>query len=361
MHTDFAEWYRAAGIKPNGDDLPRRWEAVTAFPMNAPEIGNAARLFYGLPEVDQGFPQRIRVALQKADPAVQMSGNDREIALIAGALLVETIVNVDFPLAFCAAFSAVCPAAKNLRRNPLVPAIPEIASNELAGWSSERTYGDAESKTGPDKNLPAKGADDLRSLCQAGDVAALSEPLARLYQAVLKIQKSPAEFQHQLALQAEETNMLWWLFGEHSRDTNMQFSEFTPAAACLIGGKELADLTQELPGPIAAVAFLDKVVRKSRKKFPALVTIEDAVNDTPREWRKKILERSGVDSIGNLAPIMEAVRASLRVEEGESWAAIYLHSAGIKADGKLMPADLADQFYQENLLLQAWNLSSSPA
>lgn len=37
MHNDFAEWYRMAGIEPDGDLLPKRWAAIEEFNLTARE------------------------------------------------------------------------------------------------------------------------------------------------------------------------------------------------------------------------------------------------------------------------------------------------------------------------------------
>ena len=39
MHKDFAEWYRAAAIPPNGDILPKRWEAIEKYEAGRDDMG----------------------------------------------------------------------------------------------------------------------------------------------------------------------------------------------------------------------------------------------------------------------------------------------------------------------------------
>ena len=53
-------------------------------------------------------------------------------------------------------------------------------------------------------------------------------------------------------LRQEESDILWWLFGEYSRDLEQHISELSLSASCIIVGKELADLILVFPGPIPA-------------------------------------------------------------------------------------------------------------
>jgi len=57
--------------------------------------------------------------------------------------------------------------------------------------------------------------------------------------------------------------MLWWLVSEYSRDRNQSWKKVGLSATSIIAGKELADLTRIIPGPVAAAAFLDRIVRLS--------------------------------------------------------------------------------------------------
>ena len=56
------------------------------------------------------------------------------------------------------------------------------------------------------------------------------------------------------------------LFSEHSRDAQRPWATLPPAALPIMAGKELGDLTQVIPGPVAARAFLDRVTRCGKGK-----------------------------------------------------------------------------------------------
>ena len=74
-----------------------------------------------------------------------------------------------------------------------------------------------------------------------------------------------------LAVTAEETNILWWIFGGRSRDTHEAFEEIADEVIPFVAAKELADLTTLLPGHVAICAFADRVSQTGRAKAPQTV------------------------------------------------------------------------------------------
>ena len=70
-----------------------------------------------------------------------------------------------------------------------------------------------------------------------------------------------SRLERELTIVSEETNMLWWLISEYSRDRGASWMTVGPFATPIIAGKELADLTRVIPGPVAAAAFLDRIIR----------------------------------------------------------------------------------------------------
>ena len=93
MHNYFGDWYRSASVPPDSIPLAKRWEAIEAFNVDAAEVASLTQLSYGLNLSDASFPQRFRTAFNTADPNFQMSGNDRELLVLAGATLVDVTEN----------------------------------------------------------------------------------------------------------------------------------------------------------------------------------------------------------------------------------------------------------------------------
>ncbi len=341
MHKDFAEWYRAAGIPPKGDILPKRWAGIETYEPGHNEIVSLTRLFYRLGKPTEEFENTFRSAFQTADPAFQMRDNDQELLVLAGAELIDIIERSPIELADLAALSLVCAAAQNLRGAAAIPDIPEIAARYLSKRAIERArkgQGDGDS------------ASSSRTALFDGLTAA-GAPLNGL----------PAELERlhrELAVVSEESNMLWWLFSEHSHDLKQPWAKSTVPAVALVAGKELAELTRVLPGPIAATAFLDRVIRFAKAKPPSTILVVEAINDVTVEWRRTYAGQNCPVELENLVPISYGVKISLTAPENDAWLIPFKSGTGISADSTIVPHILAYQMFLEGLLSRSWRMTN---
>jgi GTPase-associated system helical domain len=315
MHTDFAEWHKSAGMKPDAEALPKHWTAIEAYDPQVEDIVSLTRLFYRLGKPDETFLASFRASFQTADTLFPMRDNDQQLAVLAGAELVHVIDKRSQDLADMAALSLVCAAAQNLRSGPPVLEIPEIAARYLEKRTTTRSL--------PDDDA-SKSWDKLQ------------------------------ELERELAIVGEESNMLWWLVSEHSRDLKKPWSKY-PLAVSIVAGKELADLTRLIPGPIAAAALLDKVVNSGKKtKSPSSVLIRDVVNEAPIEWRENFVRDRWVEELADIVPISTTIKLSLIAPQDDAWLPAFENGTGIARDSKVAPAVLAYQMFLEGLLSRSF-------
>jgi hypothetical protein len=299
--------------------------------MGAIEVTSLTQIFYELTLSDASFPEQFRAAFNKVDPNFPMSGNDRELIVLAGAELVDTIERSQRSVADLAGLCLMCGAVQNSRTPVAVPQIPEIA----AIYVSERSAGRASAEEGSAESKL------LEALSGAG------KPYSDLAPHFQKVQ---LEF----PIVAEETNMLWWLFSETSRDLEQRLGELPLGAACLVAGKELADLTRTIPGPLAARAFLDRAIRSGRKRVPASISIADVVNETPKTWRADYYAKSLPSALGVLLPINQAVRLSLQSPDDHTWRPMFETATGLPAAAKNAPSAFAYQVFLEHLAARSF-------
>jgi hypothetical protein len=157
------------------------------------------------------------------------------------------------------------------------------------------------------------------------------------------------KLERELTIVGEETNILWWLVSEYSRDRNESWKILGLPATSIIAGKELADLTRVIPGPVAATAFLDRIVRCSDSDNSAgAIELMGAINSTPREWREQYPFESS--SIVDLMPIGRGIKLSLTVAEGDDWSRVFQKGTDIVVNSKLVPRVLAYQVFLERML-----------
>jgi hypothetical protein len=329
MHKDFSQWHRDAGIDPVAATIPLRWTGVEKFEPTASDVVTLTKFFFNLERPDEAFLAKFRAPFQAADVTFPMQKNDEELRVLAGAELVDVIERSDEDLAMLAALCLASASFENLRKEAQVPAIPGIAAIYLNAQTAKRA------------EVPEEASTLGAALTAAG------EPYDQLADEFTQVQR-------ELAVVSEESNMLWWLFSETSRDLNKQWSDLPLPAAAIMAGKELADLTHLLPGPMAAAAFLKKTIRFSKPKLPASILIKDAINESELDWRQKHVVTTWDAELDAVIPLHAGIKKSIGSPDKDTWVPAFSTATQVLAGAKLPPDLLSHQMFIEGLLLQAW-------
>ena len=383
MHRYFADWYRIAAIEPQPETLKKRWEAIQGitYTLDTAEVLEVVRLFYGSAGADPRFVERYRDAFKASDVTFPMRDNDVELRVLAGATMAALLQGRGGPVADVAALATVTADCHGLRPGDRIADIAREARSHLAARSAAlRVPRQVRSVAVPALDLDAV-LEPLQTALQArqtrdpafegvmespspparGKPASSSEVIVKAIQtvatAVLEVAAAAAEVaeeqRHGLRVLREETNILWWLFAEHSRDLEQHMTALPLPAACLVAGKELADLIEVSPGPVAAIGVLDRMLRAVERELRPATTIQDAVNAAPRPWRTRWTASLEVERLEDLCPVLCAVRRSLDTSGTDDWAPPVHKVTGVNVLANIAPLDLAFQVYEEQLLLGA--------
>jgi hypothetical protein len=350
----FADWYREVSIDPKADELTKRWQGIESFSQDsdAADLVELARLFHGLPLRDVKFDDKFRGALKGADDAFAMQGNLPELRVLAGATLVRHFEYEGLWMA-AAALCIVCPSAHGLRQPPAV-GILNHARQALLQRSSMLRRKKAASIPNLDVSAPLQ---EVKTALQNNQLPNLAGPLNTLLQglatAVGQLNTWAQRASEEQELRQEESDVLWWLIGGHSRDLSVPFSSLKSPSGCLVAGKELADLARSLPGPYAAEAFLDSVLGQAHPQLKSAVSLADAISACPAEWRRALVMAEGLEDVLDLCPAHFAVQKFIESDGKRGWQTPFQNAWGFKATDKLSPLDLAVQTYQERLLARA--------
>jgi hypothetical protein len=358
MHQDFADWYRRVHIDPNADELEKRWVGIESFHEKATtsDLCDAARVFFGLTPKDDAFLSKYREEFKAADSAFPMRDNGAELQVLAGATLANHFSNRN-TLAIVTALSLSCGACEGRRKAP-VPEIVDLARRTLRNQSSSLRVSRQQVV------LPSLDVDETLKQLEtvlndpAVSLQTLKEPLFEALEALSKTVLSVAKWAKRAGLiedlRQEESDILWWLFGEHSRDLDLAFAELKSPAGCLVGAKEIADLTRVPPGPIGVEAYLRKMLKLAHPDLTGEVALSDAVQACPSEWEKQFAAMQGLESVADLCPIHLAAQKSVEAGGKTSvWHVAFKTVSGLNAAVKLKPIDLALQAYRERLFVCA--------
>ena len=355
MHTHFADWYRAAHLEPKSDEIPKRWAGVEAFAkkLDTTKAMDTVRVFFGLPPSAITSLDAMRVTFQGADPAFPMRDNDLELRVLAGSTIVHCLSSNVNMLTSAVALATTSGAWQGLRRDVLIPDVWSSATQFLFDTAVRlRVVSPLDVTTTLPKN------EDLLTEIKANFTAdALAHPLQKLNNSTTSLAKSAKEAltkaSNSLRTLHEETDILWWVFGRTSRDMNKRFSDMELVEACLVMGKELADMIQLIPGPIAVPAVLQRLLNDSFSQLPASITLDSAVDVVTSAWRDKAVADAH-QSANDLAILHTALRGSM---EGSGWKKSFQSSTGFSLKKQIFaPLSIALQMYNERLLQRCLNM-----
>jgi hypothetical protein len=201
--------------------------------------------------------------------------------------------------------------------------------------------------------------DKITQACKTNSLANVEPPLTEYLRTigtvVGKVVETANVIQRDQLLYREESDMLWWMSGKHSRDFKVPMAQMQLAEACIVAGKELADLTKVTPGPFAAQAILHTMLQRENSDPNETVALSTAINKTDREWRQAWAE-SFSDSEGvDLCPILFGVQRSLESQGDSDWHPVFKTVTGLGPSLKVLPTELAVQVYEESLFVRAFD------
>lgn len=368
MHPNFADWYRLVSIDPQQVSLDLRWKGVKALAQEVDKWAalDVVRQMFGKQPKAADFDATFRAPFKNLDSSFAMRSNNLEMEVLAGATVAHLLVDLDDTgVADAVALAIVCVDFDGLREKPNLSEIIEIAREHLHRRSNDSRTQFASPVIKSSKSKLLESVEAVAALTPTtGTITVASitptlREIAKLPNALVKpVNDAFEKFSTQLRLQQEELNMLWWLFAEFSRDFRIRMSDVGHPAAIIVAAKELTDLTLTLPGPVAAEAFLDKMLQTvTGNREHKDTTVREAVA-APKlyedGWAKRATAGESLESIDDLCTVHFALQRSAEAGgRDDDWTSAFEKRAGVKPDATLSPVALATQVYRERLLIRA--------
>lgn len=382
MNERFADWYRLADPDPRSETLSNRWSVIDsqARAADAAIAIDLIRLFTGMRQSDVGSAPAFVGAFKEADPALPMRDNDLLVQILAGATLSKALTYKD-PVADVTGLALQSIRFAGQGRTGAFADLMGDADAYLEKRAREIRVGEQSAKTlqssvgtkiknvefpdmpkltRPDAYQSNTGINQALKQIEthAGEVRAGFEAL---HGVMVQLSKDVSRISNEVAQRAtdrlsgaqEELDILWWLFGESSRDLGISAEAVGVSAFSVIAGKELADLTTRIPGVLAAKAMLHRALRATGSVPSAPLSFKETIEATSEDWRRAFVASPDAppDHLRDIAPVHLAVRNSL--EHGNAWATTFRKAMGLKRDPKLAAVELAGQVYIERLLARA--------
>ena len=245
MHEAFADWYAKADRQPTAERLQHRSDGVEAF-TEAANLGHLLDLLRFLSRSGQESAslELLRGTLKNEDSTFLLRDNDVELRVMATVTIILAIErDSDVSVGTALAVQAVSLLGSR-ELGPLGKELIETALRYLT-TQSRRLRTEPEVVEWSEWKVPAhkpgkfalpSAEEDAEWWQQSAEaltkhigmlhaaVKGLAAPLA----AIAKTQESLVEASYFNTVLSEECSMLWWIFGQHSRDLETPFTSLPP-------------------------------------------------------------------------------------------------------------------------------------
>lgn len=354
MRDEFPRWYRQVDMSGNRDRLEARWKGVVDLIQKADAQSIEAIIavaFRTKPRPRSASLALLREPFKAADDLFDMDGNNRELEILCGTAL-ATLFESDGDTVARAALATTTAAYLGARTTNFPLDLIAAAEATISRLAEDR-------RTRPDlmnsliQKITSVGLDQdaIDNLKQNpnGDniVATLNAMTTQTNTAVNEVAKrlnaTVQSMNTFIAIQDEELQMLWWLFGGRSKKRDCPFANLPEEAQPIVLAAEVADTTQFLPGPISVKPILSRAGLKERKK----VSIPAAVNACSEDMLADLV--NGVEPSPITKPLHFAIERKLETRDEVSWVAGWSAITGIDSDYAIPSIELSNLFYRERL------------
>jgi hypothetical protein len=348
MNKNFNEWYLEAGMSLRDEQLKSRWAGVEkkSKKVTADDIINLIKVFYDI-RVDESFKDLFAGEFIEFDTAFSRK-SERELALLAGAVLVQIAENNSESYSFA---ELLVSAASFGNRKPAVAGIyQEIERVMFEDMIRIRENSINEEQPSQTSSKSVIKALENSSNGWAPEVAtavinyvkSIDASIKKLNEATITIRKSEEVY-------FEDSQLLWWLTAGWSRDLKYAYKSIDKQAACLIIGKEAAELVKVFPGPYPIKGVLNKMIENC-KKADENWDFVDVIYAVDSEWKRQYNKAYQARDILDLLPISAALARSENTETKDEWITKYAREVCVSvSEMKHSPLEFALQMYFEVL------------
>jgi GTPase-associated system helical domain len=322
MREEFPRWYRTVDVSGNRERLEARWKGVSSLAQATDPKSVETMLSLLLrtrSRPDSESMASLRAHFKAADDLFDMSDNDRELEILCGATL-ATVLDGAGDAAGRAALATSVAFFSGARKADFPLDLAAAAEVAVARISDERRIRPNVSllanigRTGLDQET----IDKIKQSFSHDTVIAAFQVMAKFSNGMMddvvrKANAAIGEIEDFIAIQDEELQLLWWLFGGRSKTMDRPFGKVPANAQPMVLAAEIAEATQFLPGPDSVKPILSRARLKEREKTTAAAAINACEEVLLRKWLEN-LKPSPVTQ-----PLHFAIHRKLEAGDDASW------------------------------------------
>jgi len=325
MDKNFAEWYRVANIEPRNEQLKMRWEGIENFlaeSLDENDVFELTRLFFSSP-ITSDFKDKFIDLFTDIDSSFDRK-NSVELSVLAGVTLIQ-IYNGYKDLD-----NLVLLSVMSISFDGQESTVPEIYQL-MKTYFKDGAIGTREKILELDNaQYEIPRSETLLKLLNSEGILQWDEPLKKEFSTYItslnsyftKCNDFNSEY---VKVCIEDSQILWWLTGNWSRDENIPFKEMQSSFyAAIIAGKELADNISIFPGPYSAKAVLYKIIKENKKAEKIeKSTIISIIDSLKKEWKNTVISKYSPEMSKDITPILTAMKYSLKVDGLKEWVPMF--------------------------------------
>jgi hypothetical protein len=346
MNTMFGEWYRAASLDPKNGELELRWQGVEKHKAtkDLSFMTDIVRLFLENTGPSEDFLAQFRQPFFDADNSgFRMTGNDAELRVLAGTVILEVLSRKDVFSDNMALVTIACAAPEFRKKAPIIkdalPAVTKYLFDRAnivrqVTMKQKTTLGAIDAELTEMTQLAASNPAGAWKPAEAA-IRRVAENVSRVSE---HLEARITAVQRRQDVLSEESNIVWWLFGGADRATSQSYGEKTPVDAVMSCANDLATLTNILPPPLAAPAYIARCLATQADTSATLDEIASA------EWGIQVGQSS-------LLPLTSLHLAIHQGTPAKTALKAVVASFSLKT-GRFSVRDLAFQLYREILVLR---------
>lgn len=336
------EWLEAATVEISSEQHTQWRNAITA--MSKALDSNLCLEVTAAAHGEVSDPGRAWMSerLREQDPGFSAIAKDFLLAIIAGAVIIETLETATHPR--CALSSLLVESARCTSLIPQVPAVGTIAhqvGNEVRRKVRERAFAQ--------KPILKEITDELNAVPKldpaAGDWTITAGVLAAQGAALLKIAGRADETSKQLGamlrLQDEELNTLWWSYGGQTSTSGVAWEKVAPVERrAVLAAVELRRLLTGTPSPPSSRALLARVLGGAATSPTTLAAVAEATVEF-------LDDVAGLPD-HRLVPVASAARERRKMGgDDDTWKTVVSRTLGYDTGSEISMLDAAEQVLRE--------------
>ncbi|BBO88035.1 GTPase-associated system all-helical protein GASH [Desulfosarcina ovata] len=379
MNPKFADWYSKVRPEPSNELLTTRWKCVATL-QNELDSQLSARIsawVFGVSSDSDDVREILEQTFKTADASFPLSDNENLLTVLAASCLADILDKIH-PAANVVALALLCARCRGARdidgQGPLIVA-PEVYLAQQSIKARENAHSGTDTlhrfrgtpaieipeapdlAGGNDWNIVHQNLNSVNAYVQALSecVKQLSAGAKTFQQDTKKAAKrwKTATADSRVPVLQEETEVLWWLFAEHSDCVDKPFNEIAETARPVVFARDLAKRIKLLPPPPTSEAILKKALKAAGTNREAdQYKLPDLLESLDHDWRRRHFAAHGAE-IRLEYKLMPASAAAIEwngeLGQEDQWLAIS-KKIGLDPKTSLSLADWSAQFFYEELL-----------